>query len=332
MDSSDKKKLSLWADRMKTRTEQMLETKTERRGFLKGLLGSVGGAVAATSAAGAVAAQVLPEAATDEEFSWEKFFQQHYKQMTIQDKERVFERIEKETLRRHGVQVDVKDPQPIDGVKFAYCLNLSKCNGSRMCVAACVKENNQSRDPQIQYIKVIEMDIGTLNPEKGDMYYDGESVPKPGKFYLPVQCHQCDNPPCTKVCPVEATWKAKDGIVEIDYDWCIGCRFCMAACPYEARRFNFSEPNIPKEEINPVQGYLSNRIRPKGVVEKCHFCLHRTREGKNPACLEACPTGARKFGNILDPQSEVAQILKTKRVFILKEELNTIPSFFYYFD
>lgn len=332
MDNTDQKKLSQWAERMKKRTNQLLETKTERRGFLKGLLGSVGGMAAATSAAGAVASQVLPENPTGSEFSWEKFFQQHYKQMTAADKEKVFGRIQAETKKRHGVDVQVRDPQPLDGVKFAYCLNLSKCNGSRMCVAACVKENNQGRDPQIQYIKVIEMDIGTLNPEKGDMYYEGDSVPKPGKFYLPVQCQQCDNPPCTKVCPVEATWKEKDGIVVIDYDWCIGCRYCMAACPYEARRFNFADPQVPQEEINPNQGYLSNRLRPKGVVEKCHFCLHRTREGKNPACLEACPTGARKFGNILDPDSEVSQILKTKRVFVLKEELNTIPSFFYYFD
>jgi Fe-S-cluster-containing dehydrogenase component len=195
-----------------------------------------------------------------------------------------------------------------------------------------LKENNQLIYKYMQYNKVIEMDSGSLDLDKGDMYYEGKEVPKPGKFYLPVQCHQCDNPPCVKACPVEATWKEKDGIVVIDSDWCIGCRYCMAACPYEARRFNFTTPEIPVEQINTHQGYLSNRIRPKGVVEKCNFCLHRTREGKNPACLEACPTGARKFGNILDPESDVAVILKTKRVFILKEEQNTIPSFFYYFD
>jgi len=78
--------------------------------------------------------------------------------------------------------------------------------------------------------------------------------------------------------------------------------------------------------------YLSNRPRPQGVIEKCTFCLHRTRKGQMPACLEACPTGARKFGNLLDPESEVSQILRTKRVFILKEEVGTLPRFFYYFD
>ncbi len=92
------------------------------------------------------------------------------------------------------------------------------------------------------------------------------------------------------------------------------------------------KPSIPRSNINPNQGFLSNIIKSAGVVEKCHFCLHRTRNGDYPACLEACPTGARKFGNLNDPDSEVSYIIRKKRVFVLKEELNTIPSFFYYFD
>jgi len=118
----------------------------------------------------------------------------------------------------------------------------------------------------------------------------------------------------------------------VDYDWCIGCRYCEAACPYWARRFNFSEPELETADINPDMSYLSNRPREKGVMEKCHFCLHRTREGELPACQEVCPTGARKFGNVLDPTSEVSEILKTKRVFVLKEDVGTLPRFFYYFD
>lgn len=310
--------------------EMVLNKNVGRRAFLTG--------VTATTAALANPFKSTTESTEEavgkvkEDFTWEKFFQKHYKEMSQEDKEKVFARIVTETKNKRGVDVNVRDPKPIPNVKYVYCLNLSRCNGSRKCVEACHKENNQSRNPQISYIKVLEMPIGSLNPERGDLYYQGEKVPKPGKFYLPIQCNQCDNPPCTKVCPVEATWKEKDGIVVIDYDWCIGCRYCQAACPYEARHFNFTTPEIPKEEINPNQGYLSNRIRPKGVMEKCTFCLHRTREGKNPACHDACPTGARKFGNILDPNSEVSQILRTKKVFVLKEELNTLPSFFYYFD
>lgn len=292
-----------------------------RRSFLKTLVGA-GAALTVPAAATAVVA----------DGSWETFFQKHYKEMTPEDKARVFARIAREAKKNYGADVRVGDPPPRPDTKYVYCLNLSRCNGSRRCVTACVEENNLSRDPEVQYIKVIEMPRGSLNPEKGDMYYEGESVPKKDKFYLPVQCNQCDNPPCVKVCPIEATWKEKDGIVVIDYDWCIGCRYCQAACPYEARHFNFRKPEIPADKVNPNQGYLSNRIRPKGVMEKCTFCLHRTREGRYPACLEACPTGARKFGNILDPQSEVSLILKEKHVFVLKEELNTVPSFFYYFD
>lgn len=259
------------------------------------------------------------------------FFDTHYKEMTAEDKERVFERIRQEAKRDYGVDVDLADPAPPEDTRFAFAISLSLCNGNRACVHACVEENNQSKDPAIQYIKVIEIDAGTLELERGNAHYEGE-VPKAGKVYLPMQCNQCDDPPCTKVCPVEATWKERDGIVVIDYDWCIGCRYCMAACPYDARRFNFVEPQPDKGRINPQQGYLSNRLRPKGVVEKCHFCLHRTRQGAFPACMEACPTGARKFGNLLDPQSEVSQILRDKRVFVLKEELKTMPHVFYYFD
>jgi Fe-S-cluster-containing dehydrogenase component len=175
------------------------------------------------------------------------------------------------------------------------------------------------------------MNKGSMDMEQGNAHYD-HPVPHPDKFYMPVQCQQCDNPPCVHVCPVEATWKEDDGIVVVDYNWCIGCRYCEAACPYHARRFNWTKPQVPKEEINPNQSYLSNRIRPQGVMEKCTFCLHRTREGRMPACLEACPTGARVFGNLLDPDSEIRKVIDNKRVFVLKEELGTRPSFFYFFD
>ncbi len=283
-----------------------------RRGFLKG--------VAATAAAATAACDV----------DWDHFFQKHYKELTPAAKRKVFARIEAEQRKRFGKEIHIGDPPPVDGVEFVYCISLSLCDGNRKCVEACVKENNQSRNPALEYIKVVELDRGTFNLERGDQYY--EEAPKKDKFYLPMQCNQCDNPPCTAACPVEATWKERDGIVVIDYDWCIGCRYCMAACPYEARRFNYYEPQIPAGEVNPNQGYLSNRVRPKGVVEKCHFCLHRTRQGQFPACMEACPTGARKFGNILDPNSEVSAILREKRVFVLKEELNTIPRLYYFFD
>jgi molybdopterin-containing oxidoreductase family iron-sulfur binding subunit len=221
----------------------------------------------------------------------------------------------------------------MNGVEFVYALNLTRCVGCRMCVHACVAENNQSRNPEIQYIRVLKMpNDGTFDVDKGDHNYAPKSVPQAGSFYMPVQCHQCKNPPCVKVCPVKATWQEADGITVIDYNWCIGCRYCEAACPYYARRFNFTDPSIPPDQLNLNMSYLGNRPRRKGVMEKCHFCIQRTRAGRYPSCVEVCPTGSRKFGNILDPDSEVSYILTNKRVLVLKAELGTLPRFFYYFD
>lgn len=105
----------------------------------------------------------------------------------------------------------------------------------------------------------------------------------------------------------------------------------MAACPYGARHFNWAEPGLPADQLNTETEYLGNRPRKSGVVEKCTFCLQRVRKGQYPKCVEVCPVGARKFGNLLDPESEVRQVLANKQVFVLKAELNTQPKFFYYF-
>jgi molybdopterin-containing oxidoreductase family iron-sulfur binding subunit len=240
--------------------------------------------------------------------------------------------LERQYSETYGTAVTVADAPALPGVQFAYALDLSRCIGCRRCVYACVAENNQSRDPQIHWIRVHAME-----KEKGvdlshsDPYYEPQEVPEEGRFYVPVACQQCENPPCTKVCPVGATWKEEDGIVVIDYDWCIGCRYCMAACPYGARHFNWAEPTIPKGELNPNTHVLGNRPRQKGVVEKCTFCIQRARAGRYPACVEVCPVGARKFGNLLDPESEIRYIIEKKRVLVLKEDLNTVPRFFYFY-
>ncbi|MBI4424417.1 MAG: 4Fe-4S dicluster domain-containing protein [Elusimicrobia bacterium] len=285
----------------------------------------------ATSAVAATAAALAPLSDITDLPTLEEFLRQHYKELTPEDKKAIFDRISQQVEKEYGVRPNVIDPPPIPGVEFAYALNIGRCIGCRKCVYACAKENNQSRDPQVQYIRVLQMRKGSIDVESSDHHYEGE-VPKDDFYYMPVACHQCRKAPCVKACPVQATWQEPDGVVVIDYNWCIGCRYCMAACPYWARRFNFEKPRLPKAELNPQMGYLSNRPRPKGVVEKCHWCLHRTRNGQYPACVEACPTGSRKFGNILDPNSEVAQIIKNKRVYVLKEEVGTLPRFYYYFN
>jgi len=299
---------------------------TNRRSFLRT-------SAVLTTGLAALAASLKPLLECEDIPSAERFMQKYYKEMTPADMDKVLKRIENEVEKQYGLRPHVRDFKPMDGVEFVYCLNLTRCIGCRKCVHACVAENNQSRTPEIQYIRVLKLPHGSLDIEKAEHNYDPEQVPEKGFFYMPVQCQQCKNPPCVKVCPVHATWQEADGITVIDYDWCIGCRYCEAACPYWARRFNFTKPSIPKERLNPEMSYLGNRPRRQGVMEKCHFCIQRTRQGKYPACLEVCPAGARKFGNVLDPDSEVAYILRTKRVFIqLKEEMGTSPRFFYYFD
>jgi molybdopterin-containing oxidoreductase family iron-sulfur binding subunit len=287
--------------------------------------------VGATLGAGAFAYAGQPVAQWAAALDVDDVLRRHYKQLSEEELAQILRRLEAETKERYGVDVRIEDLPPQDGVSFGYALNLSACIGCRKCAEACHHENNHDRRTNNSYIRVLEMEQGSFDMERGRVDYDHQ-VPAAGKYYMPVQCHQCDDAPCVNVCPVEATWKERDGIVVVDYDWCIGCRYCEAACPYHARRFNWQRPEIPADELNPQQGYLSNRVRPQGVVEKCTFCLHRTRKGLLPACLEACPTGSRVFGNLLDPRSEIRWVLENKRVYVLKEELGTRPRFFYFFD
>ncbi len=298
-------------------------SKITRRGALK-----VAGATLGVAAFAKASAPLVKFASG---MNMDDFLQKHYRELSPDEMSTVLSRMERETEEEYGVKVNITDARPQKGVQFGYALNLSVCNGCRKCAEACHHENNHDRDTNNSYIRVLEMKKGSLDMEHGNAHYQ-HATPDENSYYMPVQCQQCDEPPCVDVCPVKATWKQRDGIVVVDYNWCIGCRYCEAACPYHARRFNWKKPNIPADEINPNQSYLSNRIRPQGVMEKCTFCLHRTRVGRLPACLEACPTGARVFGNLLDPKSEIRWVLNNKRVFVLKEELGTKPRFFYFFD
>lgn len=291
------------------------------------------GATLTLAFAGTGVAALSPLINAEEVPSLDDLLQKHYKRLSTEEKKAIFSRLEKEVSSKFGIEATIRDPQPLEGIKFAYSLNIGRCIGCRKCVYACMKENNISRNPQIQYIRVMKMkkEGKGIDLETSVHDYPEKEAGDKDYYYMPVQCQQCDNPPCVKVCPVKATWKEKDGPVVIDYNWCIGCRYCAAACPYHARRFNFAKPQISGQELNPNMGYLSNRPRYIGVMEKCTFCLHRTREGRYPACVEVCPTGARKFGNLNDPNSEVRKIIERERVYVLKQELGTRPKFYYVF-
>lgn len=302
---------------MSVKKTMLSPQKLNRRTFLK---------------ASAVASSAAALAACGSKEALQEFLQSDFRSLSKDEITEIVRRLEAQYSEQYGKQFTVSAKEPIPGTFYGYALDISRCIGCRKCVYACVEENNQTREPQMHWIQVLEME-----KEKGidflhaDLYYDHEEVPHEGHFYLPVQCQQCKNPPCVKSCPVNATWTTEDGIVVVDYNWCIGCRCCMAACPYGARHYNWGKVVLDPEDANPDTHYLGNRPRYKGAVEKCTFCIQRIREGRYPACVEACPVGARKFGNLLDPESEIRYILENKRVLILKEELNTQPKFYYFY-
>jgi len=156
-------------------------------------------------------------------------------------------------------------------------------------------------------------------PEKENKYLDDRTKHLP----FPVLCNHCENPPCVQACPTKATFKREDGIVLMDFHRCIGCRFCMAACPYGSRSFNFRDPRPFISDVDP--GFPT---RMKGVVEKCNFCAERLAVGKMPRCVEVSK-GAIVFGDLEDPGSEVRQLLKSNYTIRRKQGLGTGPAVYY---
>ncbi|MBF0614959.1 MAG: 4Fe-4S dicluster domain-containing protein [Magnetococcales bacterium] len=295
-----------------------------RRRWLQGA-----GVAVTTVSAAPLMALADPEGAVAD--TLETLLQTHYRRMSRTEIQEVLHRIERRAEREHGVRIRCQDPPPVTGVRFGFAVNLSKCKGLRHCVTACRQENNVSMQGSGN-VRVLAMPPGVRTLESGEVEYDAHTPMPPGSWFLPVQCQQCADPACVRACPVEATWREPDGIVVIDYDWCIGCRYCAAACPYWARRFNWQKPHLSAAHITPETSYLGNRPRPVGVMEKCTWCIQRTRQGRMPACQEACPSGARIFGDLLDPGGELRHILEHKTIFRLKEELHTDPQTWYFTD
>jgi molybdopterin-containing oxidoreductase family iron-sulfur binding subunit len=195
--------------------------------------------------------------------------------------------------------------------------------GCKECVLACNLAHN------VPDIGSQKEEIKWIWDEKYENTFPGqESRMEPEevreKPFL-VLCNHCKNAPCVRVCPTQATFKSPDGITQMDFHRCIGCRYCMAGCPYGARSFNFREPRpYIKTELN-----LEFPTRDRGVVEKCNFCVERLAVGKMPACVEACKCKALSFGDLEDPNSDVRKALASKFSIRRKPELGTEPGVYY---
>jgi molybdopterin-containing oxidoreductase family iron-sulfur binding subunit len=291
---------------------------TSRRDFLRGLFGVTTLAAAAT--AGPVAKAVTGRAASPPQSIPLQVV------TDISEGADVLERMRVELLR--ALQ------KPVDERRWVMVIDLRKCVGCHACTIACVAENKLP--PGVVYRPVLTEEIGTY--------------PNVTMRHVPRPCMQCDNPPCVPVCPVNATYRDENGVVVVDYDQCIGCRYCVTACPYGARTFDFGETYLDgtpeadglivgREQADDYERAPSYEYgvaypredegSPIGNVRKCHFCLHRLAVGMLPACTTTCIGRATFFGDANDPDSLVSDLIASPNVMRLKEELGTEPRVYY---
>jgi Fe-S-cluster-containing dehydrogenase component len=230
------------------------------------------------------------------------------------------------------------EDHPYDGHHWGLALDLGKCTGCSACVVSCQLENN---------VPVVGKDEVRRNRElhwlRIDRYYREDNHGETSASFQPVMCQQCDNAPCETVCPVLATVHSNEGLNQQVYNRCVGTRYCANNCPYKMRRFNwFDYPRGTEKErlaLNP-----DVTVRSRGIMEKCTFCVQRIQEGKikakgerrplrdreiQPACQQSCPAGAIVFGDMNDPNSEIAQLMKSGRSYKMLEELNVKPTVHY---
>ena len=202
-------------------------------------------------------------------------------------------------------------------MRYGMVIDLKRCSGCKTCSVVCKVANNIPND--IIWNRVLTEGCERFDSAEG-------TYPNLSRTYLPLACQHCENPACERVCPTGATYKDDKGRVEIDYDKCIGCRMCMAACPYNARTFNWNDPVRATGA-----GYGDARVpeRTRGVMEKCTLCKERTDEGDEPMCVRCCPADARIFGDLDDPDSAVSRLRRDQGAEVLLEDKGTRPQVFY---
>jgi Fe-S-cluster-containing dehydrogenase component len=206
----------------------------------------------------------------------------------------------------------------IPGKKFVMVIDLARCKNVKACQTSC-NHAHHVQDAQ-NWIKVYPMQDAKME----------------APYWQPTTCMHCDEPPCVKVCPVDATFKRQDGIVLIDSDRCIGCRFCMAACPYSTRVFNWGEPDLPVDIADQAYNAETSLPQKKGTVGKCDFCPDMTRMGMLPHCVSACPNGVYFFGDMIEDSVtngaetfRFSDLVRDKAGYRLMEDLGTKPSVYY---
>jgi molybdopterin-containing oxidoreductase family iron-sulfur binding subunit len=228
-----------------------------------------------------------------------------------------------QAVRRELRAAPAQAPQA--GVRWGMVIDLAKCrrdSGCDRCIRACHEAHNVPRiaNPRHEIKWIWKQPLASIFPFVKSTYAASSSVEQ----QAPLLCNHCAQSPCTRVCPTQATWKREDGIVMMDWHRCIGCRYCMAACPYGSRSFNWEEPRPALASID-----ASFPTRSKGVVEKCNFCAERIARNQLPACVLACPEKAMVFGNLDDPQSAPRALLRERFAVQRQPELGTNPSVFY---
>ena len=202
-----------------------------------------------------------------------------------------------------------------DGPWWGIGIDISKCIGCGLCAKSCKKENNVSDEPFFfrswveQYTVLNDETVKVISPNGGidgfPQNEDEENIFK--TFFVPKMCNHCAKSPCTQVCPVGATFESPEGIALVDDKYCIGCGYCVQACPYGCRY------------IHPE----------KGTVDKCTLCYHRLKKGLAPVCMEVCPSGARIYGNLRDKSSDLVMFMKENNYQVLKPHLNTGSKLYY---
>ena len=196
---------------------------------------------------------------------------------------------------------------------YVFVVDVRKCIGCGRCVVACKIENDVPEGYYRTWVERYAWKNGKVEVDSpgGGTKFGVKQAEK--SYFVPKLCNHCERPPCVQVCPVGATYKTPDGVVLVDENYCIGCRYCIQACPYGARY------------LYPPDG---PRVSRRNTADKCTWCYHRIRRGLKPVCVEVCPTGARNFGDLMDPNDPIHELLK-ERVAVLKPEQGTKPKVFY---